>query len=137
MIRVLKCFVTPTSTYTAQVDESVLHICTETLKIIEYMFWTCIVRTVNDSRFNMLCYATLIYTAQVDESVLHVCFDTHQIFSRCWTSFVNTVSDSRIKMVFYANLNIYRSSRRKCVTYLYWNSQNYRVYVLNWHCKDW
>ena len=79
MIRVLKCFVTPTLTYTAQVDESVLHICIETLKIIEYMFWTGIVRTDNDSRFNMLCYATLIYTAEVDESVLHVCFDTHQI----------------------------------------------------------
>ena len=33
----LKCFVTPTLTYTAQVDESVLHICIETQQIIEYM----------------------------------------------------------------------------------------------------
>ena len=37
VIRALKCFVTPTLTYTAQVDESMLHICFETNHIIEYM----------------------------------------------------------------------------------------------------
>ena len=35
--RVLKWFVTPTLTYTAQVDESVLHICIETQQVIDYM----------------------------------------------------------------------------------------------------
>ena len=35
--RVLKCFVTPTLTYTAVVDESVLHICIETQQAIDYM----------------------------------------------------------------------------------------------------
>ena len=72
--RVLKCFVTPTLTYTAQVDESVLHICIETQQVIDYMRCTC---------------------------------------------FVSTSSDSRIKMPSCAGLNIYRSSRRKRVTYLY------------------
>ena len=37
MVRVLKRFVTPTLTYTAQVDESVLHICFETQHVIDYM----------------------------------------------------------------------------------------------------
>ena len=37
VIRVLKCFVTPTLTYTAQVDDSVLHICFDSHYIIEYM----------------------------------------------------------------------------------------------------
>ena len=35
--RLLTCFVTPTLTYTAQVDESVLHIYFESQWIIEYM----------------------------------------------------------------------------------------------------
>ena len=35
--RVLKCFVTPTLAYTAQVDESVLDISFETHLIVEYM----------------------------------------------------------------------------------------------------
>ena len=34
---VLKCFVTPTLTYTAQVDESVFHICIETQQAIDHM----------------------------------------------------------------------------------------------------
>ena len=37
VIRVLKCFVTPTLTYTAQVDESVLHICIEAQQVIDYV----------------------------------------------------------------------------------------------------
>ena len=41
MIRVLKCFVTPTLTYTAQVDESVLHIWIETQQVIDYVCCTC------------------------------------------------------------------------------------------------
>ena len=35
--RVLKCFVTQTLTYAAQVDESVLHICIHTQHVIDYM----------------------------------------------------------------------------------------------------
>ena len=72
--RVLKCFVTPTLTYTAQADESVLNICIETQQVIDYM---------------------------------------------CQTCFVTTASDSRIKTLCDADINIHRSSRRKCVTYLY------------------
>ena len=37
MIRVLKSFVTPTLTYTAQVDESVLNDRFDTQQIIEYV----------------------------------------------------------------------------------------------------
>ena len=37
VIRVLKCFVTPTLTYTDQVDESVLYICFASRYIIKYM----------------------------------------------------------------------------------------------------
>ena len=51
VIRVLKCFVTPTLTYTAQVDESVLHIWIETQQVIDYVCCTCFVSTSNDSRF--------------------------------------------------------------------------------------
>ena len=82
MIRVLKCFVTPTLTYTAQVDESVLHIWIETQQVIDYVCCTCFVSTSNDSRIFFKCFVTLTltYTAQVDERVLHVSFDTHQIF---------------------------------------------------------
>ena len=57
LICVLKCFVTPTLTYTAQVDKSVLHICFETPWIIEYVCLTCIECTASDSRFKMRCYA--------------------------------------------------------------------------------
>ena len=46
--RVLKCFVTLTLTYTAQVDDSVLHICFETQQVIDYMCLTCIVTTASD-----------------------------------------------------------------------------------------
>ena len=82
MTRVLKGFVTPTLTYTAQVDESVLHIWIETQQVIDDVCCTCFVSTSNDSRMFLKCFVTqtLTYTAQVDESVLHVCFDTHQIF---------------------------------------------------------
>ena len=55
--RVLKCFVMPTLTYTAQVDESVLHIWIETQQVIEYVCCTSFVRTASDSRIKMLCYA--------------------------------------------------------------------------------
>ena len=96
--RVLKCFVTPTLTYTAQVDDSVLHICIEAQQVIDYMCLTCFVTTVLIlTRFWNICVelalygllvtrvlkcfvaTTLTYAGQVDESVLHVCFDTHQI----------------------------------------------------------
>ena len=50
MIGVLKCFVTPTLTYTAQADESVLYIWIETQQVIEYVCCTCFVGTSNDSR---------------------------------------------------------------------------------------
>ena len=80
MIRVLKCFVTPTLTYAAQVDESVLHICIKTQEVIDYMCCSCFVSTSSDSRiFKCFVTPTLTYTSHVTESVLHVCFDTHQI----------------------------------------------------------
>ena len=78
MFRVLKCFVTPTVTYTAQVDESLLHICFDSHYVIEYMPSTCIECTA--SLFRVLkCFLTptLTYTAQADESVLHICFESH------------------------------------------------------------
>ena len=50
MIRVLKRFLTPTLSYAAQVDESLLHICIETQQVIEYVSCTCFVSTTNDSR---------------------------------------------------------------------------------------
>ena len=50
MIRVLKCFVTPTLTYTARVDECVLHIRIETQQVADYVCRTCFVSTSNDSR---------------------------------------------------------------------------------------
>ena len=71
MIRVLKCFVTPTLKYTAQVDESVLHIWIETQQDIEHVCCTCFISTSNDSRIFLKCFVaqTLTYNAQVDESV--------------------------------------------------------------------
>ena len=56
MTRVLKWFVTPTLTYTAQVEESVIHICIETQQVIEYVL-NSFLRTVRDSRIKMLSYA--------------------------------------------------------------------------------
>ena len=81
MIRVLKCFVTPTLTYTAPVGESVLHIWIETQEVIDYVCCTCIVSTSNDSRILFKCFVTqtLTYTAQVEESVLHICIETQQV----------------------------------------------------------
>ena len=122
MNRVLKCFVTPTLTYTAQVDEGVLHICIKTQQVIDYMCCSCSVSTSGNSRifFKRFVTPTLTYAAQVDESVLHVCFDTLQVtYYMCCTCFVSTPIESRIKMHCYADFNIYRSSRRKWVTYLY------------------
>ena len=71
MIRVLKCFVTPTLTYTAPVDESVLHMWIETQQVIEYVCCACFVNTSNDSRIFLKCFVkqTLAYIAQVDETV--------------------------------------------------------------------
>ena len=68
---VLKRSVTPTLTFTAQVDESVLHICIETQQVIDYMFCTCCVCTSSDSRifFKSVVMPTLTYTSQVDKSV--------------------------------------------------------------------
>ena len=81
MIRVLKCFVTPTLTYIAQVDESVLHFWIETQQGIEYVCYTCLVSTSNVSRIFLKCFVTqtLTYIAQVDESVLHICIETQQV----------------------------------------------------------
>ena len=80
MTRALKCFVTQTLTYTAQVDESVLHICIETQQVIYYMCCTCFVSTSSDSRiFKCFATPTLKYTAQVDERLLHICIETQQV----------------------------------------------------------
>ena len=81
MIRVLKCFVTPTLTYTAQVDESVLHIWIRTQEVIDYVCCTCFVSTSNYSRIFFKCFVTQTLTniAQVNESVLHICIETQQV----------------------------------------------------------
>ena len=70
MIRVLKCSVTPTLSYTALVDESVLHIWIETQQVIDYVCCTCFVSTSDDSLF-LKCFVTrtLAYIAHVEESV--------------------------------------------------------------------
>ena len=69
--RVLKCCVTPTLAYTAQVDDSVLHICIETKQVIDYMCCTWFVSTSSDWRifFKSFVMPTLTYTSQDDESV--------------------------------------------------------------------
>ena len=80
VIRVLKWFITPTLTYTAQVDESVLHISflslTRLLSIsVELSLSVLLVIRV------LKCFVTttLTYTAQVDETFLHICFQYHWI----------------------------------------------------------
>ena len=68
------------------------------------------------------CYVspTLTYACEVDENVLHICFDSHYIIEYMpWTCFINTSIDSRSKMLCYADFDIYRSIRRKSVTYLF------------------
>ena len=78
---------------------------------------------------------TLTYTAQVDESVFISVFKLARLWSMCWTCIVRTVHDSRFKMLCYVDFITYRSSQRKCGTYLYWNSLSFE-YVLNLHCED-
>ena len=79
VIRVLKRFVTPTLTYTAQVVESVLHICFESLGLLSI----CIELAL--SVLLVMCFLkcfvtpTLTYTAEIDVSVLHICFECHYI----------------------------------------------------------
>ena len=81
MTRVLKCFVTPTLTYTAQVDECVSHICIETQLIIGYMCRTCFASTASDTRiFSIALLHRLYHIPLKSTKEVHVCFDTHQIF---------------------------------------------------------
>ena len=77
MIRVLKCFVTPTLTYTAQVDESVLHICFIMLLSVCLELPLTVLLVIRVIK----CFVTptLTYTAQVDESVIHIRFDFQYI----------------------------------------------------------
>ena len=122
MIHISKCFVTPTLTYTAQVDESILHICIVTEHVTDNMCCSCFVSPCSDSHIKILCYAVFTYTTQVDESVLHICIETQPVIDyMCCTCFVITSSELRIKMLCYADFNIHRSSRRKYITYLYCN----------------
>ena len=76
MIRVLKCFVTLTVTYTAQIDESVLHICFESDWIISMCVQLALSVLLVIRVLKCFVTPTLSYTAQVDESVLHICFDS-------------------------------------------------------------
>ena len=106
-------------------------------------YWLCVLyllcKDVYWFAYFFKCFVTptLTYTDQVDESVLHVWFDTHHILEyMCWTCFVLTASHSLIKKLCYADFNIYRSSRRMYVTYLYWNSTCYWLFVLNLLCND-
>ena len=77
MIGVLKCFVTHTLVYTAQLEESVLHICFIMLLSIcvELALQVLLVSCATK------CFVTppLTYTAQVDEKLLHIGFDSHYI----------------------------------------------------------
>ena len=77
MIGVLKCFVTPTLTYTAQVNESVLHICFIILLSVCVELPLSVLQVIRVLK----CFVplTLTYTAQVDESVLHICFYYHYV----------------------------------------------------------
>ena len=77
VIGVLKCFVTPTLTYTAQVDESVLHICFIMSLSICVELALSVLLVIRDLK----CFVTLTLTstAQVDESVLHICFYYHYV----------------------------------------------------------
>ena len=112
-----------------------LHICFEFHRISEYMRWTCFVSTAGDSLIKCFVTPTLTYTAQVDESVLHICFDFRYIIEYMrWTYFASTAGDSRFKTLSYPDFNIHRSSRRYCLTYLFWVSLDYWVYALyfNW-----
>ena len=129
VIRVLKCFVTPTLTYTAQVDESVLHICFEFHSVAEYMRWTCTECTASDWRLKMVCYADF----NIYRSSRRKCHWITEYMR--WTCIECTASDLRFKMLCYADLNIYGSSRRKRVTYLFWISLGYWVYALNLRYK--
>ena len=132
MTRVLKCIVTPTLRYTAQVDENVLHTCVDSHYIIEYMHWTCMISTASDSHSKTLCYADFNIYRSSRRQFLNICFDTHFIIEYMrWTCFGSTASDSRFKMLCYAYFNIHRSSQRKCVTHLYWFSLHYWIYALN------
>ena len=137
MISVLKCFVTPTITYTAQVDEGVLHINFDTHHIIEYICWTCFVSTASDTCFNMLCYADFNILRSSRRKYVAYLFESRQIIEYiCWNWIAKTACDSRFKMLCYADFNIHRSSRRKCVAYLFWNEPHYWVYVLKLICMD-
>ena len=72
-------------------------------------------------KFTKVCYMSLLILTR--------------FYSMCWTCFVRTASDSSIKMLCYADFNIHRSSRRKWVTYLDWNSTGYWLCVLYLLCK--
>ena len=80
VMRVLKCFVTPTLTYTAQVDEGVLHI-----SVLNFtgLLSVCVDRALLVLLvIGVLKYfitPTLRYTCHVDQSVLHIRYDFHHI----------------------------------------------------------
>ena len=134
MIRVLKCFVTSTLAYTAQVDESVLYICFIMLLSICVELALSVLLVIRVLK----CFVTptLTSTAQVDEKLLHIGFDCHYIIEyMLWTCFTSTASVLRYKMLCYADFNIRRSSWRKCVTHLLLLSIYYWVYALNLFCK--
>ena len=69
---------------------------------------------------------TVTCTAHDDESELHIYFNTHHIIG-CMreTCILSIASDQRFKMLCYADFIIYRSSRQKCVAYLFLNSPHY------------
>ena len=71
VLRIKKRFVMQSLTYTAQVDESVLHISIETQQVIDYMCCTCFASTSSDWHifFKSFVTPTLTYTAQVVECV--------------------------------------------------------------------
>ena len=81
MIRVLKCFVTPTLTYTAQVDENVLHFCFVMLLSIYVELALSVILVIRVLK----CFValTLTYTAQVGESCYVSVLNFTRLLSIC------------------------------------------------------
>ena len=81
MIDVLKRFVTPTLTYTAQVDEIVLHFCFVMLLSICVKLQLTVLLVIGVPKFFVT--PTLVYTTQVDESCYISVLNFTKLLSIC------------------------------------------------------
>ena len=133
---ILRCFVLPTVTYSAQIDESLLLICFDSHYIVQYMRWNGIEWTAIDLRSKLLRYAdNNIYRPSWRRCVTYLFSISLGYSVYALNLLLTTASDSRSKMLCYADFNIHRSSRRKCVIYPFWFSLYYWVYELNLLCQ--